>query len=74
MGGGGKVIDVRQKIGAVIGERGSDRLLATYHRLVMTMDKEFEACGDRLKDEMHFLFRVEELGREDKRKGRFIGM
>lgn len=54
MGGGGKVIDVRQKIGAVIGERGGDRLPAIYHRLAMAMDKEFEACGDRLKDEMHF--------------------
>lgn len=53
-GGGGKVIDVRQKIGAVIGERGGDRLLATYHRFAMAMDKEFEARGDRLIDEMHF--------------------
>lgn len=38
----------------VIGERGGDRFLATYHLLAMAMDKEFEACGDRLKDEMHF--------------------
>lgn len=38
----------------MIGERGGDRLLATYHRFAMAMDKEFEACGDRLKDEMYF--------------------
>lgn len=38
----------------MIGERGGDRLLATYHRLAMAMDKGFEACGDRLKDEMYF--------------------
>lgn len=49
----------------MIGERGGDGLLATYHLLAMAMDKEFEACGDRLKDEMHFLFRVAELGREE---------